>query len=51
MHKWIYNSIIEYNFKHGEYARLIMGTIFLTVICPAIRHLENVNRIQMRLID
>ena len=23
-----------------------MGTIFLTVICPAIRHLENVNRIQ-----
>ena len=31
-------------YKKAKNIRNIMGTIFLTVICPAIRHLENVNK-------
>ena len=31
-------------YKKAKIIRNIMGTIFLTVNCPAIRHLENVNK-------
>ena len=31
-------------YKKAKNIRNIMGSIFISVICPAIRHLENVNK-------
>ena len=42
-HTTLQTSIICY--KKAKNIRNIMGTIFLANICPAKRHLENLNRI------
>ena len=37
--------------KRQKYTKYIRGTIFLKAICPAVSHLENVNRIPWRKVD
>ena len=37
--------------KRQKYTKYIRGTIFLTAICPVLRHLENVNIIPWRKVN